>query len=328
MVSIDTTFDFRSDTPAGGDSDSRSPSLLRYQQLLWSKPLPRGDVFDLDAITPGYYLLHRSALGQFELGSDAVMASYTGHITMAPILAHFSEEEQAAFDTLGYTIGAMLVFPSNRVDGKMTINGARGFLPKISDRMDLTLECIRRHYRGETSPLDATLARYADPDFSKVLPNDDFSYWTVTVERPVLDESAKPVVDRKGTPKPDAKNRYTDNVPFTYGGSTAGAVAQREVIQTYFDAEVKPHVADAWIDWTKTKTGYEIPFTRHFYKTSHPGRSPRSTPIWRSKSPRSSICCGRWSRSTTTVAPRSWTTTRLGWLFQPVSDRSHENAVS
>ena len=29
---------------------------------------------------------------------------------------------------------------------------------------------------------------------------------------------------------------------------------------------MKPHVPDAWIDWTKTKTGYEIPFTRHFYK--------------------------------------------------------------
>jgi len=106
----------------------------------------------------------------------------------------------------------------------------------------------------------------ADPDYSKLLSNDDFGYWTVTVERPLLDETGKAVVDRKGTPKPDAKKRDTENVPFTYGGSTAGALAQREVIQSYFDAEVKPHVPDAWIDWTKTRTGYEIPFTRHFYK--------------------------------------------------------------
>ena len=55
-----------------------------------------------------------------------------------------------------------MVFPSNRVDGKMTINGARGFLRRVADRMDLTLESIRRHYRGEPSPLGATLARYAD----------------------------------------------------------------------------------------------------------------------------------------------------------------------
>lgn len=40
----------------------------------------------------------------------------------------------------------------------------------------------------------------------------------------------------------------------------------RETVQAYFDAEVKPHVDDAWIDWDKTKTGYEIPFTRHFYE--------------------------------------------------------------
>lgn len=116
----------------------------------------------LDATTPGHYLFHRSALDQFGLSSDAVMASYTRHIAMAPIIAQFSEQEHAAFNTSGYTIGGMMVFPSNRVDGKITINGARGFLRRIADRMDLTLESIRRHYRGEPSPLGTTLARYAD----------------------------------------------------------------------------------------------------------------------------------------------------------------------
>lgn len=110
----------------------------------------------------------------------------------------------------------------------------------------------------------------AEPDFSKVLRNDEFGYWTITIERPMLDENGNPVVDRKGNPKPDSKKRDTENVPFTYGGSTAGAAGKREVIQTYFDAEVKPHVPDAWIDWDKTKIGYEIPFTRHFYKYAPP----------------------------------------------------------
>ena len=40
----------------------------------------------------------------------------------------------------------------------------------------------------------------------------------------------------------------------------------KEDIHAYFEREVKPHVPDAWIDETKTKVGYEIPFTRHFYK--------------------------------------------------------------
>ena len=106
----------------------------------------------------------------------------------------------------------------------------------------------------------------ADPEHSKVLRNEDFGYWTITVERPLLDDEGEPVTDRKGKPKADSKKRDTENVPFTYGGSTAGTAGMPEVIQAYFDAEVRPHVPDAWIDWTKTKTGYEIPFTRHFYK--------------------------------------------------------------
>ncbi|MFC7625565.1 N-6 DNA methylase [Microlunatus sp. GCM10028923] len=106
----------------------------------------------------------------------------------------------------------------------------------------------------------------ADPDFSKVLRNDDFGYWIITVERPLLDDDGEPIVDRKGKPKPDSKKRDTENVPFNYNGSAGGANGELEVIQAYFDAEVKPHVEDAWLDWSKIKIGYEIPFARHFYK--------------------------------------------------------------
>ncbi|MEU5835399.1 class I SAM-dependent DNA methyltransferase [Streptomyces diacarni] len=105
----------------------------------------------------------------------------------------------------------------------------------------------------------------ADPDLSKVLRNDELGYWTITVERPLMDDDGKPVVDRKGRLKPDSKKRDTENVPFTYSGSTVGAAAERKVIQAYFDAEVNPHIPDAWIDWTKVKIGYEIPFSRLFY---------------------------------------------------------------
>ncbi|MGW2282706.1 type I restriction-modification system subunit M [Streptomyces sp. NPDC001770] len=106
----------------------------------------------------------------------------------------------------------------------------------------------------------------ADPDLAKVLRNDEFGYWTITVERPLMDKDGKPITDRKGNLKPDSKKRDTENVPFTYSNSTAGLAAEGEVIQAYFDAEVKPYVPDAWIDRSKTKIGYEIPFTRHFYK--------------------------------------------------------------
>ncbi|MDQ1306432.1 MAG: type restriction enzyme protein [Actinomycetota bacterium] len=106
----------------------------------------------------------------------------------------------------------------------------------------------------------------ADPDLSKVFTANDFGYWTITVERPLLDEDGNPVTDRSGNPKPDAKKRDTENVPFTYGGNTTGDDGREETIKAYVEAEVLPHVPDAWVDSKKTKVGYEIPFTRHFYK--------------------------------------------------------------
>ena len=66
--------------------------------------------------------------------------------------------EHDEFDRLEYTMGGMMVFPGNRVDRKPTINAARGFNRKISDRMDLTLECVRRYYRHEGSPSPRTSA--------------------------------------------------------------------------------------------------------------------------------------------------------------------------
>lgn len=105
-----------------------------------------------------------------------------------------------------------------------------------------------------------------DAEFSKIFTAADFGYWTITVERPLLDDNGRPVTDRKGQPKPDAKKRDTENVPFTYGGNTLGADVAESTIKAYLDAEVLPHVPDAWLDPKKTKVGYEIPFTRHFYR--------------------------------------------------------------
>ena len=74
------------------------------------------------------------------------------------------------------------------------------------------------------------------------------------------------MTDQKGNPKPDPKKRDTENIPFTYGGNADGDAGRAATIKAYFDAEVLPHVPDAWIDAKKTEVGYEIPFTRHFYK--------------------------------------------------------------
>ncbi len=156
---IDTRFDFRVDS-SGKDPDSHSPTLRRYHKHLWSKRLPCGALFDLVDTTPRVYLHHRSEIGEFFLSSDSVIQSFTRWISMTSILSQLPETDHEEFRTIGYSIGGMMIFPGNKIDGKQTINGARGFTRKIADRMDLTLECIRLHYLGESSPLGETLARY------------------------------------------------------------------------------------------------------------------------------------------------------------------------
>lgn len=92
---------------------------------------------------------------------------------------------------------------------------------------------------------------------SRIFKNEDFGYRTITVERPQRDAKGGIVLaakgKTKGKPLADASLRDTENVPLS------------EDVETYFKREVLPHAPDAWIDHDKTKTGYEIPFNRHFY---------------------------------------------------------------
>jgi type I restriction enzyme M protein len=85
------------------------------------------------------------------------------------------------------------------------------------------------------------------------------------------DESADICKDSKGHPEPDSDLRDTDNLPIPEEVPMTGNVPMtenvplNEHIEAYFKREVIPHVPNAWFDRSKTKIGYEIPFTRHFY---------------------------------------------------------------
>lgn len=159
---IDTEFDVYTDTPPGRDPDSFSPTLRRYHKLLWSKTLPGGGEFRLSADQKGTYLHHGSSIGDFALSSDSVGHTYRYVKAMEHIVREVEADEIQRFFRTCSTIGAYIIFPSRRISGKPTINGARGLSHQIRDRFDLTLECIRRHYFAEESPLGDTLARYAD----------------------------------------------------------------------------------------------------------------------------------------------------------------------
>ena len=98
---------------------------------------------------------------------------------------------------------------------------------------------------------------FAESEISKIFDNAEFGYTKITVERPLRDESGKLILV-KGKQQPDSNLRDTENVPLT------------EDIAAYFAREVLPFAPDAWIDQSKSKVGYEIPFTRYFYKYEAP----------------------------------------------------------
>ena len=95
------------------------------------------------------------------------------------------------------------------------------------------------------------------------------------------DPEAEICRDSKGNPEPDSNLRDTEIVPLPddialplpldYGKDTRDTSADelvklvKEHCQEYLEKEVLPHVPDAWIDFDKTKVGYEIPLNRHFY---------------------------------------------------------------
>jgi type I restriction enzyme M protein len=90
----------------------------------------------------------------------------------------------------------------------------------------------------------------------------------------VRDPDAPPVTDRKGNPEPDPDLRDQENVPLPpvrvgYEPDPTPRLATieyRTALEDHVEREVHPYVPDAWIDHAKTKIGYEIPLTRHFYK--------------------------------------------------------------
>lgn len=117
---------------------------------------------------------------------------------------------------------------------------------KRNDISDKQIEDITRIY-GE----------FKENEISKIFENADFGYTKITVERPLIGDDGKPVL-KKGKPEADSSLRDTENVPL------------KEDIQEYFKREVLPFAPDAWIDVKKSKVGYEIPFTRYFYKYEAP----------------------------------------------------------
>ncbi len=96
---------------------------------------------------------------------------------------------------------------------------------------------------------------------SKILENDDFKYFKVTVETPLKDDKGKLVLDKKGNKQANKNLRDFEIIP------------AKEDFENYMKKNVYPYNPDAYIDTSKTKVGYEIPFVKLFYKYIPPKSS-------------------------------------------------------
>tara|TARA_E500000178_G_scaffold356070_1_gene431450 strand:+ start:200 stop:1906 length:1707 start_codon:yes stop_codon:yes gene_type:complete len=89
--------------------------------------------------------------------------------------------------------------------------------------------------------------------FCKIYQNSFFGYTKIVVEQPLI-EDGDIKTDKKGNRKPDTSKRDSERVLLS------------ENVDEYYDREVRPHLPDSWIDRSKDKIGYEINFTKYFYK--------------------------------------------------------------
>ena len=97
---------------------------------------------------------------------------------------------------------------------------------------------------------------FEESEVSRIFPNSEFGYWKVSVQQPLLDEQGNPALDKKGRIQPDKSKSDTEIIPFNYEGG----------IEAFMDAEVRPYAPGAFIDPKGTKIGYELSFTKYFYK--------------------------------------------------------------
>lgn len=95
-----------------------------------------------------------------------------------------------------------------------------------------------------------------DSEVSQIFDNREFGYWKVTVLQPMLGEDGQPQHDKKGKPIFDKDKTDSEIIPFTYEGG----------IKAFIENEVLPYAPDALIDEKKTQIGYELSFTKYFYK--------------------------------------------------------------
>ena len=167
MAQIDTSFNMFSDTPAGEDPDQFSKTLNSYHQKLWSKKLPNGIIMHLEKGAKKYdgsltieakSIAHKQSnteSSHYVFTSDALGLTFKNwrkqKAEIEQVFQNLDAGEHEKYFKKCCTIGAYTIFPGYQINGKHTVNQARGCHPFIVDRIDLTLECVRLFYLNKPS---------------------------------------------------------------------------------------------------------------------------------------------------------------------------------
>ena len=138
---------------------------------------------------------------------------------------------------------------------------------KLTEPERLALVDRLTSLKGLASTNRAEIARRLGP-IPKAI---DKAVWDALAVR---DLDAPVIADRKGHPEPDPDLRDNENIPLPgpvagYSEDSTERLASppyRATVDTHMAAEVLPFVPDAWVDHAKSKVGYEVPLTRHFYR--------------------------------------------------------------
>jgi type I restriction enzyme M protein len=235
-------------------------------------PARRGKVQLVDARE--YFVKMRKSLGQKR---KEISAKQIEEITR--LYGDFEEGEKVkifpneAFGFLRITVERPLRLRWEVTDDTVAAVAAAKPIQKLDAEAQAAVSDLLTKRQGASFATEKELTKALGPDLvdiSLAKPAQK-AVWTGLAVR---DGEAPVITDRKGNREPDPELRDNENVPLPPvqvafeedPAERLGSLEYRTAIDDYIREEVLPYVPDAWVDYERTKIGYEIPLTRHFYK--------------------------------------------------------------
>ena len=147
--------------------------------------------------------------------------------------------------------------PGHRV-GKVQLINASEFYNKMRKNLGSKRNELSKEHIDNITKI---YGDFVENEYSKIFENEYFGYRKVTVLQPELNDDGTPKKNKKGEYIPNKELTDTENIPL------------QETIEEYMNREVIPFAKYAYIDESKTKIGYEISFTKYFYKYHEPRKT-------------------------------------------------------